>query len=911
MFRIRHAVIAAVLGLLAAIALAQPPDVRPPARTSKPPPRDSGPVEPIKRPREMRVTFAVPEQSLFVGSYVKVPIAIEGVVRPNLTDFEFRVREGAPGGVVSLSRDSEFTPAHPDIMLCAGYAPGKYTLEALKKGTKTVVGESPFVITDLWREKTNGPDGPPLWFTGTDPGYGPSPAWGGGPGVPQNLNVMPATGTRRLAILLVDTSTQRYTTNATALQAIRDRWSNEAAAGASSTRQFYRQMSSNQFDISADVFGPVHLSGTWDDYFRSDRLPVGTSYYQACVTAGDPLIDYNNFDTLVCVSCSVSTSKYAWPCALRTPQGPFTTAHGSRALGIISMPHDWGTAGGPSIHATLSHEFGHTLSLPDEYTPAAAGRNLGNWGLMDFEYYWPYLTLVERMQLGWVSEPWLQTFNFASMAAPVDQTVTLSPVEKGAPAPGRRAGIEIRIADGWNYYLEYRSAQSGQLGDQQLPVNPRLLGTDVISSLTPPWISAPYPSPLQRPAVLLLSKHPGDNGAVLTNGQFYTEVDRTDPVYPTDFRIDVSGADATKADVRIRYGVSSKPDPSIRPWPAGPDRRWQSPDIEVRNARSAADPAWLNVPWVGHANTVVAKVKNAGALAAPGVVTNFFVKDFTVGGAPETFLGSDTHNIAPGATVEFQTQWVPPGSGHYCIVARIPLYQTPTNPPVVEMTELNNVAQSNYDRFISASASPASREIRTVAVGNPLNRRARVFLTVNQSNPLYRTYLEHTDVVLDPGQTKKVRVMVEYTGEGKPQVVEKYRKVPNDVNAVAFVEDVVRIGRPPRQETRAVYHLLGGAQFKVATGRATEFKAFTIGDGVRGTVVTADDGKPVPGGNAIVMFTPRTGAKPQETYQTVPVVNGNFSANVPGGAGTLQAYYVPPSGYGDCTSQRVDRKGDK
>ena len=83
--------------------------------------------------------------------------------------------------------------------------------------------------------------------------------------------------------------------------------------------------------------------------------------------------------------------------------------------------------------------------------------------------------------------------------------------------------------------------------------------------------------------------------------------------------MDVSGIDANKADLRIRYGVLSKPDPSIRPWPASPDRQWQSPDIEVRNKRKQADSAWFNVPWVGNANTIVAKVKNNGNMAAPQV----------------------------------------------------------------------------------------------------------------------------------------------------------------------------------------------------------------------------------------------------------------------------------------------------
>ena len=95
---------------------------------------------------------------------------------------------------------------------------------------------------------------------------------------------------------------------------------------------------------------------------------------------------------------------------------------------------------------------------------------------------------------------------------------------------------------------------------------------------------------------------------------------------------------------------------------ASPQRPWQSPDIEVRNARSTADPQWFNTPWVGNPNTVVARVKNGGNVLAPSVRVNFYVKNYNIGGAPEVFLGSDVRNIAAGATVEFTTGWVPPST---------------------------------------------------------------------------------------------------------------------------------------------------------------------------------------------------------------------------------------------------------
>ena len=53
------------------------------------------------------------------------------------------------------------------------------------------------------------------------------------------------------------------------------------------------------------------------------------------------------------------------------------------------------------------------------------------------------------------------------------------------------------------------------------------------------------------------------------------------------------------------------------------------------------------------------------------------MKNYSVGGAPETFLGSDVRNVPAGATVEFTASWTPPSTGHYCVVVRIPCTSCP------------------------------------------------------------------------------------------------------------------------------------------------------------------------------------------------------------------------------------------
>ena len=419
-------------------------------------------------------------------------------------------------------------------------------------------------------------------------------------------------------------------------------------------------------------------------------------------------------------------------------------------------------------------------------------------------------------------------------------------------------------------------------------------------------MSPPYTAPIARPSILLLNNDGDGDGAVLTNGQDYEETDTTDPVFPTDFKVDVSGVSGSKADVRVRYGVNSRPDPSIRPWPS-PTHQWQSPDIEIRNARNQADPAWANVPWVGNANTIVAKVKNNGGLDAPQVRVNFAVKNYNVGGAPETFLGFDRRDVAAGATVEFTGSWTPPATGHFCVIARIPLYQLPSNPAVVEMTELNNLAQSNYDRFISGTSTP-TRETTEVEVGNPYPERTRIWIAAGHSNPLYRTYLEHAWVYLDPGEARKIRVMFEYapdhlTGDLYPPALKKrYRplqRVPNRVGLASYIED-------PRDTPRHHLQVLGGAQAEIVTGRSTKFGRFTVrGQDVRGTVVEAESRKPVTGGKVIVRVRTGQGEKAETLYQTATLKKGSFAVKLEARGSRVKAYYVPAATYADCESKEV------
>jgi hypothetical protein len=355
-----------------------------------------------------------------------------------------------------------------------------------------------------------------------------------------------------------------------------------------------------------------------------------------------------------------------------------------------------------------------------------------------------------------------------------------------------------------------------------------------------------------------------------------------------------------------RYGVIGKPDPSIRPWPRDPQHQWQSPDIEVRNTRSAADPAWTNVPWNGHDNTVVAHIKNRGTISAPGVSASFFVKDYTVTNAPETFLGSDTHDIAPGATVDFTTNWAIPAPAdpsapqHFCIVVRIDPYDTPTSPAVHELTDANNVAQSNYDRFISATSVP-SREMTQITVSNPFSSPTRVFVGGGQSNPLYRTYLESTWMRLGAGGQQKITAMFEYAPDAEqsnPAVNEqrqKYMRLPNFVNLIGSIED-------PTDKRLHGPQLVSGVTAEIVTGKSTRFAELqATGERIAGVVLTKD-GPPVPAGNVVITFRDKNG-KTAGSAQGPITQGGHFAVAYSKAWVTLDAYYAGPQGYADCTAE--------
>ena len=383
---------------------------------------------------------------------------------------------------------------------------------------------------------------------------------------------------------------------------------------------------------------------------------------------------------------------------------------------------------------------------------------------MSLETNLPLPSAAHRLMLGWIAPKKVKLYNFGVFGQ-VDEPITLHAASEGAAPDGRWAAAEVRLEDGKNYYFEYRPSTAGRIVDPTPPEPNAVLGTEAEFRST---------KSLMRPNILLAKE---DADAVIDRGAFaagedFNDKDTDTPGFEQKFIANVLNTTADAATIRVRYAADVKPDPGITPWSASTN--WQSPDLEVINARSILDPAFHNIPWEGHDNIVTAKVTNRGSSDAHGVTVKFFSKRPYVGLWRRGIARIATLDIpANNTTVTFTAPetWVPAALKygfdqfqyyqHSCIFARIDPFTDPvTN--ILEVTPENNEAQSNYTWMASTTSSPASREVTVVLVDNPFDKPAIVYFTVDQPHPLFRVYVNHRWLYLEPGEQRQILVMAEF-----------------------------------------------------------------------------------------------------------------------------------------------------
>lgn len=826
-------------------------------------------------------SIAVPSP-LFVASWAPITVGLQGTGLSG-SDVVIGVPDGPEAGIVSDATDGSSGEQVP--LLVAGGRVGTYELQLRRRSNHDLIATTSFEVTDHWTDPGTGPS---MMISGTTDFEGGG-GWGGGPGTPQNFADKPHSGTWRVLALMVDTSTSRWPTSPPAtVTADRDAVLGHITTGTAvggqqrSARQYYEENSAYVAPTTnnpgrgltlgvhnSQTYGPVTLPNAWTDYFAQTKDAAGT----VTDTRWDPIAslpqtivsralsqgvvtrnDLTAVDSIVFVVRSPdttgSTSRFVWPQASRGKKRLLLGTDPSQHQGDVAylyVPLDFAAHDGRQMLSTLSHELGHNLGLADVYRTKDYDSTVNDKVTSDWEMMGgsrdtlPHFTISNKMRMGWVPADELRLYNFQG-AGGVNDTITLHPAALANPPADRVRGVEIRIGDGLNWYVEYHAKQNGTISGD-LAQDRRVLITDVTSDT--------FTAPIARPSILFVDNDADGDGRVIGPG---ADFDAKDPGTQMDLSVQVVDASLDRATIKVVYGSNGKPDPGVRPWNGGP--QWQSPDIEVRNDKTKADPnKWFNVPWAGRDNTVVVKVRNNGDLLAKGVQVDVFVTEFTSGDGPLVRLGSPKQDVGPGATVEFSVPWRPPAdeSLHYCIIARIALYQDPANPAIIETNIYNNEARSNYTKFISASASPSTRVGTAVQLSNPFAETRRVHADVRQSHPFHRVFVDHTWLTVAGGSTAPVRVLDEAIygtpewdaiadGHGEGLLWE----LPNSVSVEGEVE------QSAEAECRSRL-LTGGCGLRVDAARATWIRLDRHAENyVTGEVGFVDSGAPVTHGAVLI-----------------------------------------------------------
>ncbi|MFF1446337.1 hypothetical protein [Streptomyces sp. NPDC058295] len=837
----------------------------------------------------------LPLGPLFVGGYAPIEL---GLTAAGLTreDVDVLVEEGPALGTISAGVEADSPAGATRLMLCAGPVPGEYHLVVIRRSDGILLGRRRFRSTCMWYDEYTGP---PVVTTGEQQLFAHG-KWGGGPTGPQNVNILAAPEEWRVLLAFVDFKDQRYGASIASETAI---FTNALYNAGTSAKAWYEETSlfntpgppiprgTTLVPSSLGPLGPLHLDLGWGDAFeaRSETWlgwdPKESLFSAVAGAVSAELADMgigrrakDAWDALVIVVATASNDKVKigskdFPAKFVWPQAGSTRFYAKEALStsifpkpFLFIPNRYPTAM-PAANVLphvpiLCHELGHTLGLEDlynqgEYPPEIAARQIGALDFMDSEFSLPHPSLGNKLRLGWAHPDWVRSFDFA--ADPTGDTVTLHAVDsltRNGPPVGRKAGIEVRIENGWNYYFEHRRTEPGHLADQELKTTEGsaniIVGTDVRAD------GSARPS---RPIILRLGEDLDHDGPVLsTIGKDYIETDTTNPNRQHDFRLVLDSIDAADPDaikVRVEYIEAHRPQLQINPAPGRGD--WKSPDIDLRG------PGGNNRIVKGHRHQVIVKVHNRGVLQADAVRMGIKWLPFTTSAGPWTSLPDPPkQNIAPGAVATFVQDWDIPEHlsyagievEHFCVRVDVDAYVDPRGPGGNEVVIFDNWAQSNFDTTTVSHGSPSERTWTGVDVANPLPVEATYLTVPEQDSEWFRTYVSHAWVRLRPDEHSMVEVGYEsLAGDSafgdafNDAFEEKGFEQPARISFNSFVR---RNKAPGCQFPASMW----GTQLSVQPGIRTEIRDIRLeGEVIRGTVTGGSNGAPG-GGYVNVVLAP-------------------------------------------------------
>ena len=457
-------------------------------------------------------------------------------------------------------------------------------------------------------------------------------------------------------------------------------------------------------------------------------------------------------------------------------------------------------------------------------------------------------SISNKMQMGWISKDDIRLVDFQKTIA-IDEPFTIHASELGTTPNGMCKAVEARLADGWTYFIEYRSKQPGSISDQWDSLSPSraIVITDVIRDKAA--------APTTRPPILFVHKDAQGDGPVLDDVD--DDFLERNPTTHLLINVKVIALADDHAKVQVQYGSQGWPELGIRPWREGRSD-WKSPDIKVRNAKSDEDADYINVPWLGHKNRITATVRNSGTINAIGVVVHFYMMQHSTGEGPKTFIGAVQQDVpSDNRPVDFEMDdWVPPGSvpwfTHFCVTAEIQPYQDPVNPLLHDFNPENNVARSNFMNLYSGSSSPAYRTGTQIRLANPFKKDTIVYADVKKTHSHHRVFSTNRYLRVPANDVRPIQVWDESlvgTPEAKNDQIDDGRlyKTANRVSIAGWADN-------PFDSDCHMPALTGGVGLQVWARRATSVLIQASQSDVRGKVIYQDTRDPVAGDGAKLLI---------------------------------------------------------
>lgn len=457
----------------------------------------------------------------------------------------------------------------------------------------------------------------------------------------------------------------------------------------------------------------------------------------------------------------------------------------------------------------MAHELSHFFASGDLYDGTADRFDL----MGDHDHRPLYSAYNQHIKGNWVDQS--MNGNVVSLQwgtpADMDQTFELTTHGKTEDPIGNTVKqiIKLRVTDGLFYFVEVRQNPDPSAGaandyafDPDAPAGEAAVHAGVLITKA---LESNNQSNALEPSVTLVPPETASPRS-MSVGEVFTDPART-------IRISVvsrTNDRPARYQVRVEWGHLPAADPNgqfdlrITPWNPPP---WETVDIwcnSVKNDETMpprvvyqnhepgddtlpvgnGDP-----PWVGHDNTLFARITNQGMVETPeDVRVTFYVNTPPGIGDNGTWGPFDTvvvGHLMPGETrvIEATRKWKPSVGEHTCVKVQI-------EPMTGEVTFDNNQAQENFGDFEAEGSSPYKAVEMDLTARNPYDIGIAMDLQARNVPKDWYVALDHGAVWLAPKAEKRIHAVI-WT-DRVPEWAHENRKDQGPPKAMIDLEGWVR-----------------------------------------------------------------------------------------------------------------------